>query len=327
MARRTTLTDVAKAADVDVSLVSRVLRGEEVKVKDETRERILASARELDYRPNAIARSLKSAKAGAYGLVIPTFNNPVYAQIITGAEAAVARLSCVLLTLSGEGWDRAASLDALNGGRVDGLLIAGGTSLDVAELRVPWLLVNRTAPGVDRSVVLADAEASRIAVGHLRALGHEHVVFLQGPSESDTARRRFAGFEEAAREAGMRTEPPIQADYTYQGGYAAMRHALGRERRFTGVVAANVASAIGALQALLEHGVALPREVSIVAIHDAEIAGMVNPRLTTVQMPLAQLGQRAIELLTTTTPTERIDEVVDDPMQLVVRDSTGPVPR
>lgn len=327
MTRRPTLTDVANVAEVHVSLVSRVLRGEEVRVKEDTRERILVAARTLGYHPNAIARSLKSATAGAYGLVIPTFNNPVYSEIISGAEAAAARLGCVLLTLSVQGWNRADALEALNGGRIDGLLLAGGTSLDVMELRVPWLLVNRMSPGIERSITLPDAEASRMALAHLIELGHERVVFLDGPQDSDTARRRFAGFDAARREAGYVTSPPIPADYTFAGGYAAMRDALCRGRTFTGVVAANVPSAIGALQALIDEGVAVPHDVSVVAIHDAEVAGMVRPPLTTVRMPLMQLGERAIERLVSTSPTAPIDEVVDQPMHLVVRDSVGPVRR
>lgn len=326
MAGRVTLADVARAAEVDISLVSRVLRGEEVKVRDETRQRILHQAQELGYRPNAIARSLKAQKAGAYGLVIPTFNNPVYAQIITGAEAAAAQLGCVMMTTSGEGWDRADWLEALDGGRVDGLLVAGGSSLDLSNLRVPYLLVNRAVDGIDRYVVLDDEKASRMAVEHLTELGHRRIVFLGGPTGADTAVRRLAGFESAREDAGLqRLGDPVSGDYTVSGGKLAMERTIASGTAFTGVVAANLPSAIGALQAVLDAGMSVPGEVSIVAIHDAEIADIVRPRLTTVQMPLARLGARGIELLSTTSATETINEVVDRPMRLVLRDSTGPV--
>lgn len=326
MAGRVTLADVARAAAVDISLVSRVLRGEEVKVRAETKQRILQQAQQLGYRPNAIARSLKSQKAGAYGLVIPTFNNPVYAQIITGAEAAAAGLGCVMLTTSGGGWDRANWLEALDGGRVDGLLVAGGSSLDLSNLRVPYLLVNRAVDGIDRYVVLDDEKASRMAVEHLTELGHRRVVFLGGPAGADTAERRLAGFEAAREDAGLeRLGDPIPGDYTFHGGKAAMQQTIAAGTPFTGVVAANLPSAIGALEALLDAGIPVPDAVSIVAIHDAEIAEIVRPRLTTVQMPLTELGARGIELLSTTSATEPINEVVDQPMRLVVRDSTGPV--
>ena len=325
---RVTLADVARAAEVDISLVSRVLRGEQVKVRDETKERIFHHAQELGYRPNAIARSLKTAKAGAYGLVIPTFNNPVYAQIITGAEAAAAQLDCVMMTMSGEGWNRNNWPEMLDGGRVDGLLVAGGSSLDLSSLRVPHLLVNRAVEGSDRFVVLDDEKASRMAVEHLVELGHRRIAFVGGPAGADTAVRRLAGFEAALADGGL--EPigePVSGDYTVHGGRAAMARTIKAATPFTGVVAANLPSAIGALQALLDAGIRVPDHVSIVSIHDAEIATLVRPSLTAVQMPLARMGARAIELLATTPVNGAVREVVDQPMRLVARDSTAQAPR
>ncbi len=324
MAGRATLADVAKAAGVDVSLVSRVVRGHDVKVRDETRARILEQVRILGYRPNAIARSLKSSKAGAFGLVIPNFNNPVYAQIIAGAETAAARLGSVMLTTSGEGWNRADWYEALDGGRVDGLLVAGGSPLDLASLRVPHLLVNRSMPGVDRSVVLDDEAGARLAVDHLRELGHTHLAFLGGPSGSDTAARRQSGYETASQ--GLATVV-LDCDYTVAGGRAAVHAALDRGTPLGGIVASNLPSGIGALGALRDAGVDVPGDVSVIAIHDAETADWVFPRLTTVQMPLYELGARAIELLALTAPDQRVAEVVAEPMRVVVRESTGPAPR
>lgn len=327
MAGRATLTDVARAAGVDVSLVSRVLRGAEVKIRDDTRDRILEHARRLEYRPNTVARSLRNSKAGAYGLVIPTFNNPVYAQIITGAEAAAARLGSVMLTTSGEGWDRTNWLEALDGGRVDGLLIAGGSGLNHERLTVPYLMVNRAVPGVDRYVVLDDEKASRMAVDHLADLGHSRVGFIAGPAGADTSARRLNGFEQACRDRGIvAPDDVISGEYTATGGQLAMRALLDAGHDLSAVVVANLPSAVGALLALDEAGVSVPGEMSLVAIHDAEVAGLVRPSLTTVQMPLTQLGARAIELLATTDPKASIAEVVDTPMRVVVRQSTGPAP-
>jgi LacI family transcriptional regulator len=325
MSGRVTLADVARAAEVDVSLVSRVLRQESVKVRAETRQRILDHARRLGYRPNAIARSLKTSKAGAYGLVIPTFNNPVYAQIIIGAEAAAAQLNCLMMTTSGEGWSRNNWLEAIDGGRVDGLLIAGGSTLDLANLRVPYLLVNQAVPGINRSVVLDDEQASRMAVDHLVQLGHRRIAFVGGPAGADTAIRRLAGFEAAVREAGLeKPGEPVSGDYTFAGGKQAMRSLIDSDVAFTGLVAANLPSAVGALQVAKDAGLSVPDRISIVAIHDAEIAELVQPRLTTIQMPLTGLGARGIELLSTTSPDDEINEVVGQPMRTVARDSTGP---
>lgn len=323
MNARVTLTDVARAAEVDVSLVSRVVRGKDVKVREETRARILEHARLLGYRPNAIARSLKSARAGAFGLVIPNFENPVYAQIITGAETAAARLGSVMMTTSGAGWERADWYESLDDGRVDGLLVAGGEGLDLGHLRVPYLLVNRTVPGVDRFVVLDDEGAARMAVEHLVELGHRELAFIGGPVGADTAGRRQAGFESAVRSAGARGGV-LPGDYTTAGGRAAVARALAGGTPPTGIIAANLPSGIGALEALRDAGVSVPGTVSVVSVHDAEIAAFMVPKLTTVRMPLHELGARAIELLATLAPADAITDVVRAPMELVVRESTGP---
>lgn len=332
MSRRVTLSDVAAAAKVDVSLVSRVLRHEDVKVREETRQRIFGHAERLGYRPNAIARSLKTAHAGAFGLVIPTFNNPVYAQIIAGAEAAAAQLGKVMMTTSSEGWvgsdlDDSFWLDALDGGRVDGLLIAGGSAIDVRRLQVPYILVNRAIEGVQRSVVLDDAKASRIAVDHLVDLGHRRIVFLGGPDSADTAARRLAGFKAARKAAGLPVlGQQVHGDYTAAGGRVATERLLATGAEFTAVVAANLPSGIGALQAMAAAGIDVPGSMSVVAIHDAEVADWVQPSLTTVRMPLARLGERGIELLNTVPARSEIEEVVDQPMELRARASTASPP-
>lgn len=325
---RVTLADVAKAAGVDVSLVSRVLRGESVRLREETRDRIRHHADTLGYRPNAIARSLRSSHAGAYGLIIPDFTNPVFAQIIAGAETAAARRNSVMMTASGAGWERAHWYEALDGGRVDGLLIAGGSAIDLANLRVPYILVNRTFSGVERYVVLDDRKAGQMAVEHLVALGHHDVVFLDGPTTADTATRRREGYRAALTSAGfpLRRELEVQGDYTASGGRDALRAGIEAGLEFTAVVAANLPSALGALEALRDAGRSVPHDASVVAIHDAEIADFVNPRLTTVRMPLTELGARAIELIATASATDTITEVVAEPMDLVVRESTGPAP-
>lgn len=322
--QRVTLADVARAAGVDVSLVSRVLRGHDVKVLDETKQRIHDHARELGYRPNAIARSLRSAKAGAFGLVIPNFSNPVYAQIIAGAEGAAARRGSVMMTSSGEGWDRKAWYEALDSGRVDGLLVAGGSAVDLASLRVPFLLVNRSVPGVERHLVLDDERGAAAAAHHLLDLGHRHLAFVGGPADADTAARRWAGFREAVGTVPGATAELLPGDYTAAGGRLAVAAVV--SSRVTGVVAANLPSGIGALEGLRDAGLAVPAQVSVVAVHDAEIAEYVLPRLTTVRMPLQELGARGIELLTTLAPREPVAEVVDAPIELVVRDSTAPAP-
>ena len=325
---RVTLADVARAAGVDVSLVSKVVRGQGNRERPETRERILRFADELGYRPNMVARSLRTSRAGAFGLVIPNFTNPVYAEIIAGAEAAAAELGSVILTGSGAGWGRGDWYTALSGGRVDALLIAGA-DVDPGTLDVPFLLVNRRPPDATRFLILDDEHAAELAVDHLVEIGHRRIAHLGGPPAADTAQRRLAGYRAALARHGIEHEPSLEVggDYTAAGAVAATRLLIERRPDVTALFVANFASALGAYKAIGEAGRRIPEDVSLVAVHDAELAGYLQPPLTTVRMPLAELGARAIGLVAQQAPTAPITEILRDPITLVVRGSTAPPPR
>lgn len=332
-ARRTTLADVAARAGVDRSVISRVLSGDpRLLIREETRRRVLDAVRDLGYRPNVAARTLRTRRTGTLGLLIPDYANPVYAEIIKGAEVAAAERDCVLLTGSADAATELDSyLDLLGQGRVDGLLLAGElTSKAVLDGLtadgLPWLLVNRTMRGEARHVVLDDERAAALAVEHLAGLGHTDIAHLAGPSGADTARRRHRGYQAAMRAQGLDVQPSwtIRGDYTADGGFRAMTEILEVPERPTAVFVANLASAIGALHALRSRGVAAPDLMSVVAVHDLPLAEHLSPALTTVRMPLRELGQRGVELLAEVGPDDTVREVVTGPMEVVPRESTAP---
>jgi LacI family transcriptional regulator len=333
---KVTLSDVATVAKVDRSVVSRVVNGDpNLNVRPETRRRVQEAIERLGYRPNAAARSLRTARAYMFGLIIPDFANPVYAEIIKGAEQAAGRLGYGLMTASsGEvSSGRRHYLDLLAQNRVDGLLFAGEESGHELErlraAKVPWLLVNRRVKGSHRYVVLDDERASRLAVDHLAALGHRGIGHLAGPEEADTARRRYSGYVAAMRRAGLEVDRRhvAHAGYTPAGGAAAMRELLSAPQPPTAVLVANAASAVGALHAAHAAGLAVPRDISVIAVHDMALAGHLVPALTTVRMPLKELGSRALDLLAHHDPDDEITEVVTEPVEVVVRDSTAPPAR
>lgn len=335
--RRVTLIDVARVAGVDKAVVSRVVNDDPVlNIRPETRARVLAAIKELDYRPNAAARSLRTARARTVGLVIPDFANPVYAEIITGAETAALAEGYILMTASATvaGGKPQDYLNLLGEGRVDGLLLAGGAlstreQLALIALGQPWLLVNRSGGQARRYAILDDERAAQIAVGHLLDLGHRRIAHVAGPAGADTARRRRNGYLKAVRHAGLPADPTLVAagDYTPQGGADAMRTLLRSGVKPTAVFVANVASAVGVLDALRRDARSVPDDVSVVAVHDLPLAAFLVPALTTVRMPLRTLGARAVQLLLSSHPEEPVKEVVREPTELVVRESTGPVRR
>ncbi|TYB70288.1 LacI family transcriptional regulator [Nonomuraea sp. PA05] len=327
---RVTLADVAAMARVDRAVVSRVVNKDPtLNIRQETRERVLAAIDELGYRPNVAARSLRTSRAHMFGLFIPDFANPVYAEIIKGAEAEAAAQGYVLVTGSATGAGLGEYMDRIGQGRIDGLLLAGtgdDTSLtqQLDQAAIPWLMLNNRSRGVKRYVILDDQRAAALAVEHLVRLGHRRIAHLAGPSRADTAARRSAGYSAAMRDAGLPEGPIVAADYTPAGGAAAMARLLAGQDPPTAVFVANVASAIGAMEGARAAGLEIPREVSIVAVHDLDLASYLHPALTTVRMPLAELGRRGVTLLGSLKPDDTVAEVLAGPIELIQRRSTAP---
>ena len=332
--RKPTLADVAARASVDRSVVSRVLTGDSrLSIRDSTRARVLQAVADLKYRPNAIARSLRQGRTGILGMLIPDFGNPVFPAIIRGAESAAGELGVALLTASAcdEGFGVHRFAEIITQGRVDGLVLAGMNETDeiassLTTAGVPWLMLHRRPESARRCVVFDDAGASMMGMNHLLALGHTRIAHLAGPPWGSCAGQRRAGYEHALRAAGVAASDDliIAADHTEEAGAGAMKRLLAVDEPPTAVFAANVLQAIGALHAACRAGVRVPEELSIVAIHDLRPAAFVDPPLTTVRMPLGQLGRRAVQLLEQSTPDADIEEVVTGPMELVVRSSTAP---
>lgn len=333
--KRSTLLDVAHLAGVDPSLVSRLLNADpRLKIRVETRERVMRAIQMLDYKPNQAARSLRTAKTRALGMFIPDFANPAYAEIIRGAERAAAQKGTALVTGSMSASDvlQGSYLDLFGHGRIDGLLIATDGLVsgenELERIGIPWLFTNRTGSDQRRYVILDDDRAMQIAVDHLAGLGHQRIGLVSGPSENYSARRRERAFFEATRDRGVIVPAGAVArgDFASQGGAEAMEQILRLDARPSAVIASNVSSAVGALFAANRAGVAVPSQLSVIAIHDLPLAANLVPPLTTVRMPLEGLGQRAVELLLSRDAGEDIREVVQDPTELIVRESTAPLP-
>lgn len=330
--RRVTMRDVARLAGVDVAVVSKMLSGDtSLSVRAETRDRVLDAVSKLDYRPNYAARSLRRSRADAFGLIVPDFHNSVYSGIIDGAQAAAHAMNFALLTVSADGADEdgAGFADLLGNGTIDGLLVAGSARVDelVRLFRHsgrPVLSVNRRIPSVDRFVILDDFSAARLAASHLIELGHTRVGHIAGPRETDTATRRLDGFASAMADAGLSvpTSYLVHADYSPRGGFQAMRGLLEQPDPPQAVLVANVTMALGALSAAHAAGIAVPDDLSMISIHDLDLAEYATPPLTVVRMPIYELGRLAVELLATTDPNAAIERVVDTPLELILRQST-----
>ena len=329
--RRVTLADVAAVAGVDRSVVSRVInRDQRLVIKDETRARVLDAVAKLHYYPNAAARSLRTARSGTIGFLIPDLGNYIYAEIVRGAEEEATEQGVLLLTGIVHEDHQERYVDLLASGRVDGILLfSDRLSADTIAALVatgrPIVSINQRLPGIAKSVLADDETASRIAVEHLLELGHRRVAHIRGPFGSDPAARSLAAARAARGGGGVaaRDEGIGETDYTPAGGREAMMHLLEQRSQPTAVLVANVAMAVGAISAATAAGLRVPDDISVVSIHDHPLATDISPSLTTVRMPLAEMGRAGVRALLGVDDSESGVTVVDSPIDLVVRQSTG----
>lgn len=330
-----TLRDVADLAGVDRSTASRVLRDDPVQAaRPETRERILDAARTLGYRPNGVARSLRTRRTNMIGLVMPDIDNIGFMEVVHGVEEVATERGYLVLLADAKALDRNTELygQLVLEGRVDGLLAAFAKVKDplirhLAGRDIPLVLVNRRAEGVESAVVVDDYRGSRLAVDHLVELGHRSIGHLAGPVDVDTAQRRRQGFVDALTAHGLDADPDwiTTGGYSEAGGRDAAATLLGSPRMPTAIFAANLMSALGAVQVFRAAGISLPADLSIVAMDEHPVAAHTNPPMTTVAMPLAEMGAEAARMLIDALEGQPMGyRVIATPPRLVVRGSTGP---
>ena len=299
-----TVQETARAAGVSASVVSRILNGDtSLRVSAETRSRVLEAIERLDCSPNFAARALRSAKSGLLALVVYDFGNPVYPEIIAGAQQEAASFGkSVLLGEGDETAGKSGSIrDLVGGGGADGLILQGvGGSRDrdlVGSARrwMPTVLLQSGDAEGSTLVRLDDAEAGRIAAERLLDLGHTRIGCLGTRGGLRITSERKKGWVSALRSRGHRPQEEwfVPAGSTYLDGARAAADLLRATPGLTALVCCNVIAAVGALSAMTDLGRTVPDDLSLVAIHDAEIAEFVRPALTVVKTPLRQLGAAA----------------------------------
>jgi DNA-binding LacI/PurR family transcriptional regulator len=316
---------VAARAGVSPATVSRVFTQPDA-VALETRRRVLAVADELHYTPHPVARSLARGSTGNLGIVVPDIANSFSAVVTKAVQQEAARDGYALfvsgsdeLARDEEQWARAMAP------QVDGLMLVSPLMSDDALRALgptPLVLSNRLLDGLP-SVVTDATEAVGHAVEHLAALGHREIVYLAGP-EGFANTMRVRGYDGACRRLGLRPRRLGPFNARFSDGVRAADLVLATPA--TAVVAYNDEVAVGVLNRLVDRGLRVPDDLSVVGVDDTSLAEMVTPRLTTVRLPAAESGRAAVRML--------LDVITgrpgpDGPLllqaELIVRSSTGPV--
>ncbi|HVJ00285.1 MAG TPA: LacI family DNA-binding transcriptional regulator [Sphingomonas sp.] len=305
-----TIRDVARAADVSVASASRALNGHQ-NVTPATRERVLTAARALNYVPHLGARSLSTRRSNTIGVVLPDLFGEFFSEIIRGIDRAAHRrgLQLLLSNMHGNADETALAIRAMRG-RVDGLLVMS-PDIDADFLAanlpqgLPVVVVGARLDGAGHASIVIDNHAGAwAAVAHLVDQGCTRLAHVAGPADNADALERARGFREAAGALlGDAAPLVLPGDFSEDAGIAAAR-ALHARGDVDGVFCANDIMGIACMVSLIEAGVAVPGQVAIVGFDDVPIARFVTPRLSTMGIGIADLGDRALE---------RLVEAIDDP--------------
>lgn len=325
-----TITDVARRAGVSVATVSRVLSGSD-SVRPETRRRVEVAIDELDYRPSAVARSLRQQATATIGLIVTDIRNPFYPELVRGVEdVAYANELSVLLCNSGDDPSReTACLDLMVDRRVDAIVVGSGGLARrqrdrLRDMAMPVVLANAALDDAAFPAVISDdRRGGELAARHVVEQGYDHVVHLAGPAEAGEASARISGVRAVV---GDDVEV-LETDGTLDGGMAGARRVMDRLRDGSAVIAHNDLTAIGAMSALKQAGRAVPEEVGVIGFDDIAMSAHVSPALSTIVQDKYGMGAWAARAAQHLLAGEQVEGTTVLPVELVARESTGRGPR
>jgi LacI family transcriptional regulator len=301
-----------------------------------TAGRVREAAHELGYRPDPVARSLRTRRSGFVGVVVPDLTNPVIPPIVRGIEGVLweAGVASLLADTDNDPGRETLLIDELLARRCEGLIVASATrdSATVNQLAagdVPAILVTRDLDSHALPLVAADDAAGvAAALAHLAELGHRAVAHVTGPLSLSTTARRAEAFQRESARLGLETEGRLVhgAAFTAPAGREAAQRLLARGHEFTAILAGNDLVALGCMAALAEAGLRCPDDVSIVGHNDTPLIDSVQPPLTTVAIPQERIGAESARLMLRRLKGEEVDVggPVLLPTRLVVRGSTAP---
>ena len=335
-AKRSTIIDVAKAAQVSPKSVSRVFNNEP-HITPALRKKVLRAAKELNYQPNVLAQGLVRRQSYLLGLI---YEKPSPSYVVELQRGALERLHgeryrLIVLPVESVS-DHASEIVALvRSAALDGVILAPPASdhpevlEGLTEARIPFArIAPKSRSEVGLSTLMDDTAAACEIAEHVVALGHKAIAIILGDPAHAASEQRLRGYHQAFEAAGVPQIPELveTGDFSFESGYEATKRLLSRKRRPTAILAQNDDMAVGAMSAARELGFDVPADLTVVGFDDSEISRVVWPRLTTVRQPVVEMAKTAADMLLRHLAGEDPGPVVTHAHHLVERLTTAPPP-
>jgi DNA-binding LacI/PurR family transcriptional regulator len=328
-----TLAEIAQAANVSVSTVSRALSNKDYPLKEENRQRIRKLAEEMGYKPNLVARSLQSNRSHLVGVIVDRMQSPFAAATVQGIQDGL-RSAGYSISIAYSNRDQKLAIEAINSfysRQVDGIVILNSwlhTYNDpiLALQDRPFVFVNRLFNTcLQNCVGPGDRYGAQLATQHLVDLGHRRIAYINGMPDWIEAQNRLEGYREVLLKNGIPIDETLikDGDWGVESGYQATKELLALDEKPTAIFASNDIMALGAYYAIQEAGLKIPADIAIVGYDDRDFAAWIRPPLTTVRMPSYEMGQAAARLLLQQFAGEELEDATQIPGELIIRESCG----
>ncbi len=328
-----TLDDISKATGFSVPTVSRVLSNSRYPVSAATRQRILDVAQSLGYRPNLAARGLRTERTNSIGILVDDIMSPFVPSIVRGIQDALIEqgFSCLIMNSDWNPDLEHAAIEGLLSRPVDGIIFVEyfhrATYEALERSQKPYLFVHRLFGGVVKnSIVPDDYHGATLAMQHLLGLGHRRIGYINGPENWHNSRDRLAGYRDELARQELALDPALiqPGDWEFESGYAAAGKLLALAEPPSAIFAANDLMALGAIYGLQDAGLTVPADVAVVGYDNRDFTNIFRPKITTVSMPVYEMGRAAAEQLLMQIADERRGfEEIKVRGRLYVRESCG----
>ncbi|MBR3834326.1 MAG: LacI family DNA-binding transcriptional regulator [Lachnospiraceae bacterium] len=296
------IREVAKLAQVSPATVSRVMNGT-AKVDEQKKRRVLEAIEETGFVPNEVARSLFKKSAKLIGLILPSIENPFFAQLAGAIERKADKhgYRLVLCNTGSNVEKERAAMQMLMSMNADGIILT--TSNDeireyTAKCNIPVIVTDRSFSGSDalKYVHCNHYQGGRMAAEHLISCGCKNIVCIKGPQEISSAKDRYQGYKDICQEKGIK-EQTMECAYDFNEGMRVTEKLLEEYKDVDGIIACNDMVAISAYKVLIRNNIQVPKQVKLIGFDDIALSKLMTPALTTISQPVEEIGAKAAELI------------------------------